>query len=97
MVARRLSARDVVADPVEEDAGFALRLLCLRLAVIVCHARDDVDPDAIALRSEGGAPTIALSAAWADQRPRALHLLRGEVEAWSKTGLGVAPRLLVGG
>ena len=79
-----------------QDAGFALRLLCLRLAVIVCHARDDVDPDAIALRSEGRAATIALSAAWAEQHPRALHLLRDEVEAWSKTGLGLAPRLLVG-
>jgi len=84
-------------EPALQDAGFALRLLCLRLAVIVCHARDDVESDAIALRSEGGATTIALSAAWADQHPRALHLLRGEVEAWSKTGLGLAPRLLVGG
>jgi exopolyphosphatase/guanosine-5'-triphosphate,3'-diphosphate pyrophosphatase len=84
-------------EPALQDAGFALRLLCLRLAVIVCHARDDVEPEAIALRNERGTSTIALSAAWADQHPRALHLLRGEVEAWSKTGLGVAPRLLVGG
>jgi len=80
-----------------QDAGFALRLLCLRLAVIVCHARDDVEAGAIALRSDEGVPTIELSAAWAEQRPRALHLLRDEVEVWAKTGLANAPRLLVGG
>jgi len=84
-------------EPALQDAGFALRLLCLRLAVIVCHARDEVDPGAIALRSDGGAPTIELSAAWAEQHPRALHLLRDEVEAWTKTGLASAPRLRPGG
>jgi len=77
-----------------QDAGFALRLLCLRLAVIVCHARDDADPAALALRVDDGAATIALAARWADSNPRAVHLLRDEVEAWSRTGLALAPRLV---
>ncbi|HEY4959195.1 MAG TPA: Ppx/GppA phosphatase family protein [Caldimonas sp.] len=77
-----------------QGAGFATHLLCLRLAVIVCHARDDVDPAAISLRIDDGAPTIGLAAAWADAHPRALHLLRDEIEAWGKTGV-LAPRLVV--
>ena len=78
-----------------QDPTFALHLLCLRLAVIVCHARDDVDPAAIALRVDAGTPTIAIDAAWAEAHPRAVHLLRDEVEAWAKTGLALAPRLVV--
>ncbi|MDQ6638979.1 MAG: exopolyphosphatase, partial [Pseudomonadota bacterium] len=79
-----------------QDAGFALHLLCLRLALIVCHARDDAGPAAIALRVDGAAATIALGRAWADEHPRAVHLLKDEVEAWAKTGLALAPRLVVG-
>jgi exopolyphosphatase/guanosine-5'-triphosphate,3'-diphosphate pyrophosphatase len=78
-----------------QDPVFALHLLCLRLAVIACHARDDAGAAAIALNVDAGKPTIALDAAWADTHPPAVHLLRGEVEAWSKTGLAAAPRLLV--
>jgi len=78
-----------------QDAAFALHLLCLRLAVIACHARDDAGAAAIALSLDAGAPKIVLDAAWADAHPRAVHLLRDEVEAWSKTGLALAPRLVV--
>ncbi|HEV7577586.1 MAG TPA: Ppx/GppA phosphatase family protein [Caldimonas sp.] len=79
-----------------QDPNFALRLLCLRLAVIVCHARDDAGRAAIALRVGDGAPAVALADAWADANPRAVHLLRDEVDAWAKTGLALAPRLVVG-
>ena len=37
-------------EPRLHEHAFALHLLCLRLAVIVCHARDDVDAGAITLR-----------------------------------------------
>lgn len=80
-----------------QDAAFALRLLCLRVAVIVCHARQDLERGAIALRVDADAPpTIDLAAAWTAAHPRGLHLLREEVEAWSKTGLAAAPRLAAG-
>jgi exopolyphosphatase / guanosine-5'-triphosphate,3'-diphosphate pyrophosphatase len=78
-----------------QNPTFALHLLCLRLAVIVCHARDDAGIDAITLRVDDGKPTIALAGDWAETNPRAVHLLRDEVEGWAKTGLAVAPRLLV--
>jgi len=78
-----------------QDPAFALHVLCLRLAVIACHARDDAGPVGIALRVDGGTPVIDLAAGWADVNPRAVHLLHDEVEAWSRTGLALAPRLLV--
>jgi exopolyphosphatase/guanosine-5'-triphosphate,3'-diphosphate pyrophosphatase len=72
-----------------------MHLLCLRLAVIVCHARDDVDADAVTLRVVDGTPVVRLRAGWADANPRALHLLRGEIDIWSKAGPAQQPRLVV--
>jgi exopolyphosphatase/guanosine-5'-triphosphate,3'-diphosphate pyrophosphatase len=78
-----------------QNASFALHLLCLRLAVIACHARDDVDPGAIAMQMVDGRPVVSLRGGWAERNPRALHLLRAEAEAWSKTGVAGAPRLVL--
>ena len=80
-------------EPRLQDASFALHVLCLRLAVIVCHARDDVDPQAIRL-VPGTPPSISLASSWADTHLRALHLLREEAEAWAKAGLP-APTMAV--
>ena len=79
-----------------QDASFALRLLCLRLAVIACHAREEPGAESIALTVDAGTPTLALAPAWADANPRAVHLLRDEADAWAKLGLASAPRLVVG-
>ena len=76
-----------------QSSSFALDLLCLRLAVIVCHARDDVEPDALTLRLDAGQPIVVLAPAWSESHPRALHLLRAEIEAWARTGV-LAPKLL---
>jgi exopolyphosphatase / guanosine-5'-triphosphate,3'-diphosphate pyrophosphatase len=66
--------------------GFALQLLALRLAVILCHARRDPDHEALFLRL-GGPRTFELDvpALWAQAYPQSAHLLREEVEAWRKT------------
>ena len=74
-------------EPRLQEPFFALYLLCLRLAVIVCHARGDVDPGEISLAGNGTQTTIVLAPGWAESHPRALHLLREEVEAWTKAGL----------
>ena len=76
-----------------QERSFALHLLCLRLAVTVCHARDDVEPGAITLQLDGREPAITVAPAWAETHPRAMHLLREEVDAWAKTGV-LAPRLV---
>jgi len=76
-----------------QTPGFALHVLCLRLGVILCHARDDVDPAAIRLRADSGEPAVTLPPSWAESHPRALHLLRDEIDAWARTGV-LAPRLV---
>ena len=70
-----------------DDATFALQLLCLRLAVVLCHARRDPDTHALALHANTGLCTfeLSVSADWAERYPQSAHLLREEVLAWQKT------------
>jgi len=72
---------DALANP-----HFAWQALCLRAAVIKCHARGAVDPKALHLRREQNTALLDFSQAWAAGHPRTLHLLREEAEAWSKQG-----------
>jgi exopolyphosphatase / guanosine-5'-triphosphate,3'-diphosphate pyrophosphatase len=65
---------------------FAWQLLCLRLAVIKCHARGDVDARALGLRRDGHEARLVYSKAWAQAHPRKLHLFAEEVEAWERVG-----------
>ena len=43
-----------------QERAFAWQVLCLRLAIIVCHARDDVDAGGDRLGGDGGTPTTRL-------------------------------------
>ena len=67
-----------------EDAVFVHQLLCLRLAVILCHARREPDLAALQLRGEGHVITLGLRPDWAQAWPQSAHLLREEVLAWQK-------------
>ena len=84
VLAQRGGLRKVEASLVQD--GFAWQVMCLRLAIIVCHARGEVDPHALALRRSGGMATLALPPGWSDTHPRTLHLLREEVSAWERGG-----------
>lgn len=77
-------------EPDLGDALFLRRLLALRLAVILCHARRTPRVSDLSLRVEGGArPRFTLSAprGWADTFPQSAHLLREEALAWTKAPL----------
>jgi exopolyphosphatase/guanosine-5'-triphosphate,3'-diphosphate pyrophosphatase len=63
----------------------AWQLLCLRLAVIQCHARGPADAEAIDIERRGQTAFLRWSREWADQHPRALHLLREEADAWARS------------
>jgi exopolyphosphatase/guanosine-5'-triphosphate,3'-diphosphate pyrophosphatase len=70
------------------DVGFVQQLLCLRLAVILCHARRDPMMDSISLRANSSAAqsfTLTYSASWEKAFPQSVHLLREEALAWHKT------------
>ncbi len=66
--------------------AFAWQVMCLRLAIIKCHARGEVDPQAFRLSSQGGTATINVRPDWAATNPRTMHLLGEEVNAWEKGG-----------
>ena len=72
------------------DPTFMMQLLCLRLAVILCHARRMPDLTGLSLIGAfDNAASVSLSCAknWADAYPQSAHLLREEVLAWQKTPL----------
>ncbi len=68
-----------------QDTDFALQLMCLRLAVALCHARRDPDTEGLQLQLKGYRFFLAARAGWAAAYPQSAHLLREEVSAWQKT------------
>ncbi len=73
-----------------EDLVFVQQLLCLRLAVILCHARRDPDLKGLSLRMSGHTFTLALRPEWAKAFPQSAHLLQEEQAAWQKTAWTLA-------
>ncbi|HSV80986.1 MAG TPA: exopolyphosphatase [Ramlibacter sp.] len=67
------------------DIPFVQQLLCLRLAVILCHARRDPELDGLTLAGSAGTVTVTVPPAWAAAFPQSAHLLREETVAWQKT------------
>jgi len=84
VLAQRGGLRKVEAGLSQED--FAWHVMCLRLAIIKCHARGEVDAGALKLRHSGGVATLSLPAGWAESNPRTLHLLTEEAAAWERGG-----------
>ena len=70
-----------------DDEGFAWQLLCLRVAAIVCHARDAVDAASLWLRVAGRSARLEWSEAWARAKPRTVYLLHEEAQAWARGGV----------
>lgn len=70
-----------------EDAVFVTQLLCLRLAVILCHARRSPDLDGLVLQRNAQARrfSLRLREGWTEAFPQSAHLLREEAVAWQKT------------
>jgi exopolyphosphatase/guanosine-5'-triphosphate,3'-diphosphate pyrophosphatase len=66
----------------------AWQALCLRLAVIRCHARADLEPPELLLARRGdGVAQLAWRPARTAPNPRTVHLLREEAQAWAMTGV----------
>jgi exopolyphosphatase/guanosine-5'-triphosphate,3'-diphosphate pyrophosphatase len=68
-----------------EDEALVHQLLCLRLAVILCHARRDPQLAGLRLRASGREFMLTVPRDWARAWPQSAHLLREEVLAWQKT------------
>ena len=71
-----------------EDRAFVQQLLCLRLAVILCHARRDPDLKGLQLAWDaepGRRFSLSCRPGWAEAFPQSAYLLHEEVLAWQKT------------
>jgi exopolyphosphatase/guanosine-5'-triphosphate,3'-diphosphate pyrophosphatase len=73
-----------------EDDLFIHQLMCLRLAVILCHARRDPELQGLKLRADGRTVTLSFKPDWARSYPQSAHLLREETLAWQKTPWSLA-------
>jgi len=77
--------RKVEASLAQET--FAWQVLCLRLAIIKCHARGKVRSDALTLARNGTQARLDFGADWAASHPRTLFLLQEEAQAWARGGV----------
>lgn len=64
---------------------FVHQLLCLRLAVLLCHARRDPDLRGMQIEASGRTVVLDLRADWTAAYPQSAHLLAEECVAWQKT------------
>ncbi|RYF31055.1 MAG: Ppx/GppA family phosphatase [Comamonadaceae bacterium] len=70
-----------------DDETFVMQLLAMRLALILCHARRDPQPNALRISALGSkAFTVSCADGWSDAYPQSAHLLNEEVVAWQKAG-----------
>jgi exopolyphosphatase/guanosine-5'-triphosphate,3'-diphosphate pyrophosphatase len=72
-----------------EDKLFAVQLICLRLAVIFCHARREIDLEGVSLSLSGKSNNhflLTLPSSWPKKLPQTFYLLNEELIYWSKGG-----------
>lgn len=82
LLAQRGGLRKVEAEL--HDETLVRQILCLRLAIIKCHARGEIETPALRLALRNGAFSLIYSQAWALANPRTVHLLQEEVAAWAR-------------
>ncbi len=84
VLGQRGGLRKVETGLVREE--FAWQLLCLRLAIIKCHARGDVDASALRLKRSDASAILGVDSGWVDTHPRTRHLLDEEAAVWARSG-----------
>ena len=67
------------------DELFAKQLMCLRLAVLLCHARQMPEYESIRLSYKPGSFKLTSNPGWAKRYPQSAWLIGEEVIAWQKT------------
>ena len=92
ILAQRGNLKKVAA--VLDDADRAAKILALRLAVVLCHARRDVALPAWSLHSVRGAIELELAGDWLGRHPLTEYLLQEEAAQWDKVGVRFSVRAL---
>ena len=73
-------------EPQLASETFAWQVLCLRLAVVKCHARGEVNPQALTLRTRQREALLGYAGSWAESQPRTVFLLQEEATVWVRNG-----------
>ena len=73
-------------EPQLASETFAWQVLCLRLAVVKCHARGEVNPQALTLRTRQREALLGFAGSWAESHPRTIFLLQEEATVWVRNG-----------
>ena len=73
-------------EPQLASETYAWQVLCLRLAVVKCHARGAVDINALRLSARNREATLSYGDGWGQAHPRTLYLLQEEAAAWARSG-----------
>jgi len=73
-------------EPQLASETFAWQVMCLRLAVIKCHARATVDTQALGLQVRQREAQLGYRSNWADSHPRTVFLLHEEAAVWARSG-----------
>ncbi len=68
------------------EPTFAWQVMALRLAVIKCHARGEVNTQALRLSAQGSEAHLSFTPQWAEEHPRTLFLLNEEATTWERSG-----------
>lgn len=84
VLAQRGGLRKVETQLGQES--FAWQALCLRLAIILCHARVGVELEALHLQRHGTQAEVVVQPEWAAAHPRTLFLLQEEAAVWERSG-----------
>jgi exopolyphosphatase/guanosine-5'-triphosphate,3'-diphosphate pyrophosphatase len=69
-----------------QSEDLTLQVLCLRLAIIKCHARNEVSTHALSLSYADGQAALGFSKGWIATHPKTVYLLQEEVAAWQRSG-----------
>jgi exopolyphosphatase/guanosine-5'-triphosphate,3'-diphosphate pyrophosphatase len=92
VLGQRGGLRKVETSLTRED--YSWQLLCLRLGVIKCHARGQLDADAMHIKRHGAVAELSFPAGWAEMHPRTRHLLGEETALWERGApLRLVPKL----
>ena len=84
VLGQRGGLQKVEAALVRED--FVWQVLCLRLAIIKCHARGEVRDDAMRLMRDGHNAALSFPPGWREAHPRTQYLLDEEMALWARSG-----------
>ena len=84
VLGQRGGLRKIETSLLQQD--FAWQALCLRLAIIKCHARGDVNADALQLQRNDKHATLSFAPGWVEAHPRTLYQFGEEVAAWERGG-----------